>query len=86
MTSPLLLWAVALTGALGTTPPQTVVPPGSVPGAQTVVTPDMRNAGSPRGSKEDDIAPGMSRQDRKQLRKMAKVKSPSSQRKASKKL
>jgi hypothetical protein len=34
----------------------------------------MRDAGSRRASHRDAEAPGMSHQDRKQLRKMAKVK------------
>jgi hypothetical protein len=45
-----------------------------VPGSQPVVTPGMRDAGSRRASHHDAEAPGMSHQDRKRLRKMAKIK------------
>ena len=65
--------AVAPAGAVS---PTTGVPitPGTVPGTQPVVTPGMRDAGSRRASHHDAEAPGMSHQDRKRLRKMAKVK------------
>lgn len=61
---------------VGTVAPTTGVEitPGTVPGAQPAVTPDMRSAGSRRATRHDDTAPGMSHQDRKQLRKMGKVK------------
>jgi hypothetical protein len=60
----------------GTVSPSTGVEltPGTVPGSQPVVTPGMRDAGSRRASHHDAEAPGMSHQDRKRLRKMAKIK------------
>jgi hypothetical protein len=65
--------AVAPTGAVA---PATGVPitPGTVPGAQPVVTPATRDAGSPRPARRDKQAPGMSREDKKRLRKMGKIK------------
>lgn len=54
---------------------QTVTPAGTVPGPKTVVTPDMRNAGSPRASRRDMKVPGLSHHDQKRMRKMSKVKS-----------
>ena len=69
-----LLLLAALWGTTGAALAQTVVPPGTVPGAQPVVTPDMTNAGSPRAPKHRDKVPNMSRQDQKRLRKMSKVK------------
>ena len=60
----------------GTVAPATGVPitPATVPGAQPVVTPATRDAGSPRAANRDKKVPGMSREDRKRLRKMGKVK------------
>ena len=81
-----LLLAGALCFSAGAVQAQTVLPsgavapssgtltPGTVPGAQTVTTPDMRNAGSPRASRHDEKVPGMSHRDEKRLRKMSKVK------------
>lgn len=51
------------------------ITPGTVPGTQTVVAPDMRNAGSPRAKARDEIAPGMSHRDERRLLRMAKPKS-----------
>jgi len=65
--------AVAPAGAVAPTTGVEIAP-GTVPGAQPVVTPGMRDAGSRRASHHDAEAPGMSHQDRKRLRKMAKVK------------
>jgi hypothetical protein len=65
--------AVAPAGAVAPTTGVEITP-GTVPGAQPVVTPGMRDAGSRRASHRDAEAPGMSHQDRKRLRKMAKVK------------
>ncbi len=64
--------AVAPAGAVS---PTTGVPitPGTVPGAQPAVTPATRDAGSPRASRHDEKVPGMSRQDRKRIRKMGKM-------------
>ncbi len=53
---------------------QTVIPPGTVPGAQPVNTPDMSNAGSPRAHARTEKVPNMDRRDQKKLRKMGKVK------------
>ena len=80
---PLLLAAVLLPA--GAALAQTVLPsgavaptgtttPGTVPGSQPVVTPNMRNAGSPRAKARDVKASGMSRRDERQLRKMAKAR------------
>lgn len=52
---------------------QTVSPRNTVPGAQPVVTPDMRNAGSPYAPHRDEKIPGISHQSRKQLRKMSRT-------------
>lgn len=56
--------------------PTTGVPvtPGTVPGSQPFSTPTTRDGGSPRASHHDEKVPGLSRQDRKQMRKMGKVK------------
>ena len=67
--------AVAPTGALA--PSGAIVTPSTVPGSQPLSTPDMREAGGSRAARHDEKAPGMTHQDRKQLRKMGKVK-PSS--------
>jgi hypothetical protein len=65
--------AVAPTGAVA---PATGVPitPGTVPGAQPLSTPATRDAGSPRAARRDRKVPGMTREDRKRIRKMGKVK------------
>jgi hypothetical protein len=65
--------AVAPTGSVA---PATGVPitPATVPGAQPLSTPATRDAGSPRASRRDEKVPGMSREDRKRIRKMGKVK------------
>lgn len=70
----LLILVGALPLITGEVPAQTAGP-GSVPGAQPVVTPDMRNAGSPHASRRDEKVPGLSRRDQKQVRKMSKAKS-----------
>lgn len=54
-----------------------IVTPGTVPGSQPLATPDMRDGGPRRGHRRDQKAPGMTRQDKKELRKMSKVE-PSS--------
>ena len=80
---PLLLAALLLPASA--TLAQTVLPsgavaptgtstPGTVPGSQPVVTPNMRNAGSPRGKARDAKIPGLSRHEERQLRKMAKAR------------
>ncbi len=58
--------ALAASAALA----QTTVPPGTVPGDQPVVTPDMTNAGSPRAPKHAAKVPGLDHRDQKKLRKM----------------
>ena len=65
--------AVAPAGAIAPTTGVEITP-GTVPGTQPAVTPDMRDAGSRRASRRDENAPGMSHDDRKRLRKMGKVK------------
>ena len=70
----LLLLAAALALTASAAPAQTAGP-GPVPGSQPVVTPDMRNAGSPRAPSRDEKAPGMSHRAEKRLRKMGKPKS-----------
>ena len=57
-----------------TTPAGTTLTPGTVPGSQPLATPNMRDAGSPRASRRREKVPGMSRQDRKELRKLGKVR------------
>jgi len=68
----LLAGACALTASAALA--QTAVPPGTVPGALPVVTPDMTNAGSPRAKSRDEKVPGLSHRDEKRLRKLGKVK------------
>lgn len=70
----LLILVSALMCAASATLAQTVVAPGTIPGAQTVVTPDMRNAGSPRAPGHDEKVPNLDRRDQKKLRKLGKVK------------
>lgn len=64
--------AVAPAGAVVPTTGAPVTP-ATVPGAQPVVTPATRDAGSPRAARHDEKVPGMSRQDKKRLRKMGKM-------------
>ena len=78
-TSAALAQTVLPSGAVaptGTVSPATGVPitPGTVPGSQPLNTPNTRDGGSPRASRHDEKVPGMSRQDRKQSRKMDKMK------------
>lgn len=74
-TSAALAQTVLPSGAVA--PSSGTLTPGTVPGAQTVTTPDMRNGGSPRTPRRDETAPGMTHHDKKQLRKMSKVNSES---------
>lgn len=64
--------AVAPAGAV-ITPSGAPVTPATVPGSQPLSTPATRNGGSPQASRHDEKVPGMSRQDRKRLRKMGKM-------------
>jgi hypothetical protein len=64
--------AVAPTGAI--TPAGTPVTPGTVPGAQPLNTLDRGGSGSARGHRRTDKIPGLSREDRKELRKLNKVR------------
>ncbi|TDN39936.1 hypothetical protein E4631_05795 [Hymenobacter sp. UV11] len=64
----LLAAACALTASAALA--QTTVPPGTVPGDQPVVTPDMTNAGSPRAPKRAAKVPGLDHHDQKRMRKM----------------
>lgn len=74
--------AVAPAGAVVPTTGAPVTP-ATVPGAQPVVTPATRDAGSPRAARHDEKVPGMSREDRKRIRKMGKVKYSADSEKAS---
>lgn len=65
--------AVAPAGAV-VTPSGIPITPATVPGAQPLSTPATRDAGSPRAARHDEKVPGMSREDRKRMRKMGKVK------------
>jgi hypothetical protein len=65
--------AVAPAGAV-VTPSGVPVTPATVPGAQPLSTPATRDGGSPRASRHSEKVPGMSREDRKRMRKMGKVK------------
>jgi len=65
--------AVAPTGAVAT-PTGVPITPATVPGAQPLSTPATRDAGSPRAARHDEKVPGMSREDKKRIRKMGKVK------------
>ena len=71
---PLTPLLAALLLAAGPALAQTGNPRATVPGTHPVVTPDMRNAGSPRASRHDAQVPGMSHRDEKRLRKLGKVK------------
>jgi hypothetical protein len=59
---------VAATMALA----QTAVP-ATIPGALPVVPPNATDAGSPRAHRRTEKVPGMSRSEKKRLRKLAKV-------------
>jgi len=74
--------AVAPAGAV-ITPSAVPVTPATVPGAQPLSTPATRDAGSPRPARRDKKVPGMSREDRKRIRKMGKVKYSADSEKAS---
>ena len=52
---------------------QTAVP-STVPGALPVPPPNATNAGSPRGHSRDQDIPDLSHREKKQLRKINKVK------------
>jgi hypothetical protein len=65
--------AVAPTGSV-VAPSGVPVTPGTVPGSQPLSTPATRDGGSPRAARHDEKVPGMSREDRKQMRKMGKVR------------
>ena len=67
--------AVAPTGAIA---PATGVPitPATVPGAQPLSTPATRGAGSPRAARRAEKVPGLSRQERRQNRKIDKMHYP----------
>lgn len=74
--------AVAPAGSV-VAPSGVPVTPGTVPGAQPLSTPATRDAGSPRAARHDEKVPGMSREDKKRMRKMGKVRySPSDEKQA----
>lgn len=64
--------AVAPAGSV-VAPSGVPVTPATVPGSQPLSTPATRDAGSPRASRHDEKVPGMSRQDKKRIRKMGKM-------------
>jgi len=61
--------AVAPTGAVA--PDGAIIAPSMVPGSQRV---NAADGGSPRAHRRDQKAPGMSHEDRKELRKLGKVR------------
>ncbi|QKG55593.1 hypothetical protein GKZ68_02435 [Hymenobacter sp. BRD128] len=63
--------AVAPTGAVA--PSGQLITSGTVPGSQPLSTPDTRDGGSPRAARHARKVPGLSRQDRRQNRKMDKM-------------
>ncbi|MGI4872009.1 MAG: hypothetical protein ACRYFX_12625 [Janthinobacterium lividum] len=65
--------AVAPTGAI-VEPSGVLVTPAAVPGSQPLNTPSVRDGGSPRAARHDVKVPGMDHQERKQMRKMGKMK------------
>ena len=65
--------AVAPGGALS--PSGATITPGTVLGSQPLAAPGTRGAGNPRADNHDETAPGMSHQDRRQLRRMSKPRS-----------
>jgi hypothetical protein len=64
--------AVAPAGSV-VAPSGVLVSPATVPGSQPLSTPATRDAGSPRASSHDEKVPGLSRQDRRQMRKSGKM-------------
>ncbi|MGI4759125.1 MAG: hypothetical protein ACRYF0_00360 [Janthinobacterium lividum] len=64
--------AVAPAGSV-VAPSGVLVSPATVPGSQPLSTPATRDGGSPRAARRDQKVPGLSRQDRKQNRKMDKM-------------
>lgn len=64
--------AVAPTGMIS---PATGVPitPATVPGSAPLSTPATRDGDSPRAARHDKKVPGLSHQDRKQMRKVDKM-------------
>lgn len=69
----LLLLSAGLALATSAARAQTAVP-ASVPGALPVPPPNATSAGSPRGHSRDQEIPNLDRRDKKQLRKINKVK------------
>ncbi|MDJ0367438.1 hypothetical protein QMK33_20000 [Hymenobacter sp. H14-R3] len=77
-TSAALAQTVLPSGAVapnGVVSPTTGVPitPATVPGSAPLGTPATRDGGSPRAARHDEKVPGLSRQDRKQMRKIDKM-------------
>ncbi|MDO7884202.1 hypothetical protein [Hymenobacter cheonanensis] len=64
--------AVAPAGSV-VAPSGVLVSPATVAGAQPLSTPATRDGGSPRASRHSEKVPGLSRQDRRQNRKMDKM-------------
>ncbi|MVN78655.1 hypothetical protein GO988_20165 [Hymenobacter sp. HMF4947] len=64
--------AVAPAGTVA--PSGAVVTPATVPGSQPLGTSTTRDAGSPRAARHDVKVPGMTHQERKEMRKMGKMK------------
>ena len=65
--------AVAPAGSV-VAPSGVPIMPGTVPGSQPLNTPATRDGGSPRAARHDEKVPGLSRQERRQNRKMDKMK------------
>jgi len=64
--------AVAPAGTVA--PSGQLITPATVPGSQPLSTPDARDGGSPRASRRAQKVPGMSREERRQNRKIGKMK------------
>ena len=76
--------AVAPAGSV-VAPSGVPIMPGTVPGSQPLNTPATRDGGSPRAARHDEKVPGMSHADRKQMRKIGKMKYSSDAEKQSRK-
>ena len=64
--------AVAPAGSV-VAPSGVLVSPATVPGSQPLSTPATRDGGSPRAARHNEKVPGLSRQDRRQNRKIDKM-------------
>lgn len=64
--------AVAPAGSV-VAPSGVLVSPATVPGAQPLSTPATRDAGSPRAARHAEKVPGLTREERRQNRKIDKM-------------